>query len=125
MNTPAKGDETPKSQVPNTQSLKPVAVSAQTIKDPDEKPAEEPAKELTKAEEAALEKILGGESEVDDDDDAPTPAGSDHPMVAVAAKLRKLVTHIPQSTPDEFQIWGAAGIVLTLGDLRTLVKQLR
>lgn len=129
MTTSAKGDEAPKSQVPNTQSTKPVAAAATTIPDPDAKkpePAEEPAKELTKAEEKELEKILGADSEVDDDEDeTPGPATSNHPMVAVSAKLRKLVSSIPQETPDEFQIWGAAGIVLNLGDLRTIVKQLR
>lgn len=126
--TPAKGDEAPKSQVPNTQSTKPVAAAATTVPDPDAKkpePKEEKTPELTKAEEKALEAILGAESEADDEDDAPTPASASHPMVAVAAKLRKLVSSIPQETPDEFQIWGAAGIVLNLGDLRTIVKQLR
>jgi hypothetical protein len=129
MTTPAKGDEAPKSQVPNTQSTKPVAAAATTIPDPDAKkpePKEEPTPELSKEEEKKLEALLGGHSEVEDDDDeAPLPAGVAHPMVAVAAKLRKLVTHIPKDTPDEFQIWGAAGITLTLGDLRTVVKQLR
>lgn len=127
MTTP-KGDEPPKNPVPGPQSLKAVAPSATTIKDPDEKPepAEEPAKELTKAEEKELEKILGKDSEAGDDDkDIAKPAFAAHPMVDVAKRLKQLVTLIPKETPDDHRIWGAAGIVLTLGDLRTIVKQLR
>ena len=116
MTTP-KGDEPPKSQVPNTQSLKPVAASATTVKDPDEG--------ITKAEEKELEKLLGNESEVDDDADIAKPAMTGHPMEAVAKRLKQLVTLIPKETPDDHRLWGAAGIVLTLGDLRTIVKQLR
>jgi hypothetical protein len=41
---------------------------------------------------------------------------------ALGQKLQALVAGIPETTPDEHVIWGAAGITLLLKDIRLLAK---
>lgn len=80
----------------------------------------DPAADLTAEEQANLERILDG-----DDDDAPASlSGEDDRDLAKEAinKIKRLVVGIPSTSPDAHTIWGAAGVTLTLGDLRALVK---
>jgi len=80
-----------------------------------------PEKDLTKEEEERLERILDG-----DDDDAPASLASKVPddFNETANKLKKLVLAIPETTPDSHTVWGAGGVVINVGDIRTLVKYL-
>lgn len=133
MNT--KTDEPVKNPVPGPQSTKSVAPSATTVKDPDESPKNPPsdntvtepeqpdpdAPELSLAEEKALEKILDGDDESTDPD---RPAVVKGHVPSAVTKLRRLVALVPAETPNEHSVWGAAGVSLTLGDLRELVKVL-
>jgi hypothetical protein len=122
--TPAKeapSSEPAKNPVPDVASTKPVSASATSIKDPDEKkspePAEKPA-ELTKDEEKELENILDGDDEAE-------PAESPEDFALVRDKIRRLMQGISENTPDSHTVWGAAGVVLTLGDIRTIAKYMR
>lgn len=143
----AKNDA-PVNTTPDKQSTKPVAgVSAVTKDDPkegvktnNEKAAEKAAAEqsadntttpeslaISKEEEAKLESILNGV----DTEHPPENAGrmNDNGSIARAVpdwvgKLRKLAQAIPADTSDDHILWGAAGVSLTVGDLRSMVKHL-
>lgn len=105
------GAEPAKNPVPDAASTKPV-VSSEPTK------VEEP-KPVTKAEEVELDNMLGDEHEPDyGNEPAPQPAANN----ASLAKLRRLVSLIPRETPDDHVVWGAAGIKLTLGDLRSISR---
>lgn len=147
--TDKKTDAEPaKNPAPGPQSTKPVAASAVAVKDTDEapknsvsdnstsKPAEtvkdgvakkvevtEPnndiddkdiGKELTPEEEAELEAHLGDEAEPTISAEA-RAKGEDS-----AKKFVKLLKVVPTDTPDEHVIWGAGGVVITLGDIRNI-----
>lgn len=137
--TTDKSNAAPANPVPGPQSTKTLVPSGTDTKVPagdeapknapsDNTPKEDPAPELTAAEQAELEKILDGDEDryhnsdgtvkVDDSDPDDVKAGK-----AAWNKIVKLVTLIPNDTPDEHIIWGAAGIRLELGDLRALVKR--
>lgn len=112
----AKPDEdtkvtNPSGSLPNTHDNPPPA--SQTPE------AYEEPKELTKEEEAELEAIMGDEAEphLSDDD---MKRGNES-----AKKFVKLLSVIPRDTPDEHVVWGAGGVVITLGDIRAVFGKVR
>lgn len=115
--TSTGGAEQPKNPVPDAPSLKPVAASAVSVKDPDA--GDPPA--LSKDEEKSLEALLGDGDESTDPD---RPAVAQGHVASAAQKLQQLVARIPKDTPNEHLVWGAAGVSLNVGDLRELAKYL-
>jgi hypothetical protein len=76
----------------------------------------EKATNLSGAEAKELEKALGDEAEV-------TGENPDFDKARKSmATIRKLVDRIHPDTPNEHTIYGAAGVVITLGDLRNISK---
>lgn len=61
---------------------------------------------------SALEKVLDAKDEQEYPED----------LKETMDKLRRLHKAIPTTTPNEHTLWGAGGTVLTLKDLRTLIK---
>jgi len=128
--TTASGDKSqqPANAAPGPQSTKSLVPGATKIdgdapKNPasDNTPDEDhgDAPELTRKEEAELEKMLDGQDERESSwNERPEYADATN----AAKKLQKLVAVLPKDTPNEHTVWGAGGIVLTVGDLRSLVK---
>jgi len=102
------------------QSKTSVGGAAAPKPDPDAKPATEdkpdPAPEISREEEAELETILDGKDERD-------PATT-RPTRDSVNKLFRILKAVPEDTPDEHVVWGAAGIQLTFGDLRNLAREI-
>lgn len=81
----------------------------------------EPRPELSGDEEKQLEKLLDGQDEDDEDGGADAPGD----FVATREKIRKLMEVINPNSPDSHTVWGTGGIILTLGDIRTLAKYMQ
>lgn len=63
-----------------------------------------------------LDEALGDE---DEGDSAPED------FAALREKIAKLMSVIPEGSPDSHTIWGAGGVILNLGDIRTLAKYMK
>ena len=109
----------------STKSLTPGAMGAKVDggnEPPKNEASDNTPEELTREEEARLEKFLdnGG------DDEAAPSGWNDHPdhrkSVEAAKKFQKLAARVPKDTPNEHVIWGAGGVSVTVGDLRDLCK---
>jgi hypothetical protein len=135
-----KSNNAPNNAAPGPQSTKTLTPSGTAVKTPegDEKPknevsdntTEDPAPEISREEEAKLESILDGEAEDDGrmNADGSVKIGDDDPDYMKAGKtawnkIVRITSIVPKDTPDEHVVWGAGGVVLTLGDLRALVKR--
>jgi hypothetical protein len=133
-----KSNNAPNNAAPGPQSTKTLTPSGTAVKTPegDEKPknevsdntTEDPAPEISR--EAKLESILDGEAEDDGrmNADGSVKIGDDDPDYMKAGKtawnkIVRITSIVPKDTPDEHVVWGAGGVVLTLGDLRALVKR--
>lgn len=110
----------------NTQSTKPVVGASAPVPDPDAKKIEDAKpgdegkpEELTPEEQAKLETILDG----GEDDDAPAVTGNRTMIGESVNKLLRLL-EATKDAPEEHPTWGAAGIALTLGDLRNIARAL-
>lgn len=126
---PADKSNQPTQTGVNTQSTKPVASETVTKPDPDnpskatadnQPPKDEivePPKDLSRDEERELEAILDGY-----DDKASNDPATTGPINESVRKLFNILKHIPQDTPDEHPVWGAAGYSLSLGDLRNIAR---
>lgn len=114
----ANGDEGPKN--PINQNAQADATAATTVQSTSTDIGD-PAADLTPEEEKRLERILDGE---DDDAPASLSSGERDAFGEVQNKLRKLILAVPSTSPDSHTVWGAGGVTITLGDLRTLVKNL-
>lgn len=134
--------EPAKNPVPDAQSTKAVTGAVVDKKDPDnnagatskEPPknavsdntppevqqADPDAPELTKEEQSALERILGNDDETTDPD---RPAVRKGHVPSAMTKIQRIIATIPQETPNEHVVWGAAGVQITVGDFRELCKQ--
>jgi len=129
-----KSQAAPANPVPGPQSTKTVAPATNVDKDEAaEKKAQAEAEKIkaealaagSKDDEKALEKVLDADAEkhpepILERDDEPAWYAEGR---AAITKLRRLVSLIPRETPDEHKVWGAAGISLTLGDLRALARE--
>lgn len=126
--------EPPKNPPPGPQSTKSLVPGTNgSIKDPDEQPRhavsdntpseqaqpDPNAAELSRDEEAQLERILDND---DPDTDPNRPAVARGHEPSAITKIRRIVAAIPQDTPNEHVVWGAAGTTLTIGDFRELVR---
>jgi hypothetical protein len=78
----------------------------------------EPDGNLSKEQEAALDEMFGDDSE----DVAEFNRDAPDDLKDAIRVLHKLAASIPDSTPDSHTVWGAAGVVLNVGHIRTLVK---
>lgn len=114
----------------NTQSTKPVVggETAKVDKDNDAaKKTTEPSNDVASKEVDPPETITAEQqAELDaflDREDQRDPATT-QPVNDSIRKLLKLLSGIPQDTPDEHPVWGAAGISLNLGDLRNIARAL-
>lgn len=108
-----EGETAPKDEgkLPNTHENPPPV--SQLTEEEKERP------ELTKAEEAKLEALMGDDAEPSlSDDDMRRGADS-------AKKFQKLLSVIPKDTPDEHVVWGAGGVVITIGDVRAVFGKVR
>lgn len=136
-----KSNNTPANAAPGPQSTKTLTPTGTPVKTPegDEKPKnevsdntpeDEPAPEISRDEEAKLERVLDGEEERDSlvyEDGTVKISDDDHEAVkagkAAWNKIVRITTIIPKDTPDEHVVWGAGGVVLNVGDLRALVRR--
>ena len=101
----------PSGSLPNTHDNPPPA--SQVVDD------DARGRELTKAEEAELEELMGNDAE-------PSLSDKDRAAGEVSAKkFQKLLSVIPRDTPDEHVIWGAGGVVITLGDIGAVLGKVR
>ena len=89
----------------------------------------EPDGQLSAEQQKELDTLLGDDPEDDflGEDQKASPAGVDpalarEELTEVFRVLRKLNKAIPETSPDSHTIWGAGGVVLNLGHLRTLIK---
>lgn len=137
--TADKSNAAPTNAAPGPQSTKTLTPSGTAVKTPegDEKPKNEvsdntpeegPAPELSREEEAKLETILDGDEERFTNSDGTVKISDDDADYVKAGKTAwnkvvKITSVVPNDTPDEHVVWGAGGVVLTLGDLRALVKR--
>jgi hypothetical protein len=128
--TDSKKSEPAKNPAPENQSTKPVAPQTELVKDnnpgsepaknttTDNTPAPEPSpntgSNVTPEEQKALDRLF-------DDMDEREEAADVHPMKDVMARIRKVVAATTNS-PDDHTVWGAAGVKITLGDLRNMVR---
>lgn len=109
VKTPA-GDEKPKNEVS------------------DNTPEDEPAPELSREDEAKLERVLDGDEDSRHNADGTMKINNDDADYVKAGKtawnkIVRITSIIPKDTPDEHVVWGAGGVVLNVGDLRALVKR--
>lgn len=73
--------------------------------------------DLSAEQQAILEKHIGDQPEPE-----VTAGGVPEDLSVVFDKLRRLNRAIPETTPNEHTLWGAGGVVLTIGDIRTIIR---
>lgn len=108
------GDEPAKNVTPPVQSTKPVAPAAVPVKDPDEKGAvkDEGTSDVSVEEQKKLEAMLGEEPEVNLSREERGRKAHD--------KLQRIFSLVAKDTPGEHVLFGLAGQVFTVDDLRAL-----
>lgn len=90
---------------------------------------EKAAAELKAKADAEAERIMASNEGANTNDEytdgrSGTKIGADYDKAALAAynKLRTVALDFQRSTPDEHTLFGRAGVVFTLGDLRDLTR---